>query len=93
MQAFKRQHFSRALTIGLQIRQLKCNKEAGSIHCDQLPAVEDYASVARSLQRARGLADEDVRFFVGADRLETYAKVGGRRCTSAPCSLLGRLHV
>ena len=75
VQDFKRRHFGRVATIGLQIRLLKCDAGEGSIHCGQLPAVEDYASVARSLQRARGLADADVRFFVGADTPETYAQV------------------
>ncbi|BDA44693.1 hypothetical protein COCOBI_06-1710 [Coccomyxa sp. Obi] len=74
VQEFKKKHF-RQVTIGLQIRRLKCDGHDGSIHCDQLPEVENFAAVARALQLARGLDDADVRFFVGADERESYDKV------------------
>lgn len=32
-------------------------------------------AVAQALQRARGLDDSEVRFFVGADEPESYTKV------------------
>lgn len=56
-------------------RRLKCDGGEGSIHCDELPAVENFVAVARALQLARGLEDSEVRFFVGADKPETYTKV------------------
>lgn len=56
-------------------RRLKCDGGKGSIHCEQLPEVENFAAVARALQMARGLDDADVRFFVGADQRESYDKV------------------
>ncbi len=56
-------------------RRLKCDGGEGSIHCEQLPEVENFAAVARALQLARGLDDADVRFFVGADQRESYDKV------------------
>ena len=75
VQEFKRKHF-RPVTIGLQIRRLKCDGWEGSIHCEQLPVVENFAAVAQMLQRARGLDDSEVRVFVGADQPESYQKVG-----------------
>jgi hypothetical protein len=54
---------------------MKCDGHVGSIHCDQLPALENFASMALALQRARGLADNEVRFFVGADQPESYQRV------------------
>ncbi len=56
-------------------RRLKCDGNEGSIHCDQLPAVENFVAAARALQAARGLDDSEVRFFVGADQPESYQKV------------------
>lgn len=61
--------------IGRAHRRLKCDGGEGSIHCEQLPEVENFAAVARALQLARGLDDADVRFFVGADQRESYDKV------------------
>jgi hypothetical protein len=49
VQEFKRKHF-RPVTIGLQIRRLKCDGWEGSIHCEQLPVVENFAAVAQMLQ-------------------------------------------
>jgi hypothetical protein len=82
-QDFRGRHFG-AVTIGLQVRLLKCDAGEGSIHCGQLPALEDFAAVAQSLQRARGLADAVVRFFVAADTPETYKKA---RPLPAACSV------
>ena len=93
VQDFKRQNF-KPFTIGIQIRRLKCDGHEGSINCLTLPAVENYVSVARSLQYARGLDDSDVRFFVGADEPETYVKACPRPGSlSKPCICIHMLTV
>ena len=59
----------------LPCRRLKCDGEEGSITCNELPAIENFVAVARSLQRSRGIPDSEFRVFVGADMVESYAKV------------------
>lgn len=56
-------------------RRLKCDGEKGSINCDTLPAVENFVSVARALQRSQHIPDSEFRIFVAADLPETYEKV------------------
>ena len=56
-------------------RRLKCDGEEGSITCNELPAIENFVAVARSLQRSRGIPDSEFRVFVGADMVESYTKV------------------
>ncbi|CAL5223455.1 g5974 [Coccomyxa viridis] len=74
VQDFKRKYF-RPFTVGLQIRALKCDGGQGSIHCDELPMIENFVAVARSLQRSKGIPDSEFRVFVGADKRESYDKV------------------
>ena len=57
-------------------RALKCDGGQGSIHCDELPMIENFVAVARSLQRSKGIPDSEFRVFVGADKRESYDKVG-----------------
>ncbi len=56
-------------------RRLKCDGGQGSIHCDELPQIENFVAVARSLQRSKGIPDSEFRVFVGADMVESYQKV------------------
>ena len=38
--------------------------------------IENFVAVARSLQRSKGIPDSEFRVFVGADKRESYDKVG-----------------
>ncbi len=65
---------------GVTCRALKCDGGQGSIHCDELPMIENFVAVARSLQRSKGIPDSEFRVFVGADKRESYDKVGSLSC-------------
>lgn len=42
--------------------------------------IENFVAVARSLQRSKGIPDSEFRVFVGADKRESYDKVGLSDC-------------
>ena len=67
----------------LTCRALKCDGGQGSIHCDELPMIENFVAVARSLQRSKGIPDSEFRVFVGADKRESYDKVGSSCCPNS----------
>lgn len=56
-------------------RRLKCDGGELSINCETLPAIENFVSVALSLQRAMNIPDSEFRVFVAADQLESYLEV------------------
>ena len=41
--------------------------------------IENFVAVARALQRSKGIPDSEFRVFVGADKRESYEKVGPRQ--------------
>ena len=49
--------------------RLKCDGGEGSIHCDELPMIENFVAVARMpCSAAKGIPDSEFRVFVGADK-------------------------
>jgi xyloglucan fucosyltransferase len=81
--AFRQARFG-AFTIGLQIRRRKCSGDEAELACALRPSIERFCQVARSIQYAHGLGDEDVRFLLAADEPATYTKVNRGALTLHP---------
>ena len=58
----------------LQIRRRKCNGDPDELDCDLRPSIESFCQVAKTLQHAHGIQDQDVKFFLAADEPATYAE-------------------
>ena len=59
-----------------------CHYEAipGHAGCAHHPEVANYASVAKALQIARGVPDQETAFFVATDEAHVYAEVSRLSC-------------